>query len=449
MLPYLFVPLLAMSTALQSKPDTFVQRRTLPNGLEIIVVRNSAVPLATALVAVRNGAFTQDTDEVGLAHLYEHLLFRSFGHGPEDFGIEAGKLKGDYEATTDEEVVRYFLTVPSENIEPAIGLLGKLMINAHFSNGDLKAERSVVLNELQRRVSDPEADLQRQVQRALWGSAWNRKDVLGDSASLQQISTDRLRAAYARYYVPNNAALIVTGDVEPDRIFSAAEKEFGDWKRAPDPFADRPIPAVLPLPQTTAVMVARDVPDVTIVVAMDGPSVTSDAGASYAADVLFDVLDEGLSGFQERLVELGSFESISADYVPLAHTGLIEFRGTAKPQNAKQAILALIGELQRLDALEGLTDDDLTIARKRRQVGGALARENIASLAPSLASWWGSGAMENYLDYDAHTATQAADSLRRFAQRYITRAPRVIGVLGTPAQVTEIGDWLRQGARAP
>jgi hypothetical protein len=57
--------------------------------------------------------------------------------------------------------------------------------------------------------------------------------------------------------------------------------------------------------------------------------------------------------------------------------------------------------------------------------------------------------LENYLDYDEHTARQTADSLRRFAQGYITRAPRVIGVLGAPAEVTEIGDWLRQGGRAP
>jgi len=449
MLPHALLPLFLAGVTLQSSLDSVVQRRKLANGLEVIVVENPAVPLATALLAVRNGAFTQDTDEVGLAHLYEHLLFRSFGHSPEDFAIEVGKLKGGYGATTGEEVVRYFLTVPSQNIEPAIELLSRLMINAHFSNGDLKAERSVVLDELQRNVSDPGGDLDRQVRRALWGSAWNRKDVGGDSASLQRISMDRLRAAYARYYVPNNAALIVTGDVEPARIFAAAEKEFGDWKGAPNPFADRPIPPVPPLAHTTAVMVARDVLDVTIVVAMDGPSVTSDAGATYAADVLFDVLNDGTSGFQQRLVEGGPFESVSAYYAPLTHTGSIEFRGTATPQNAKKAILALIGELQRLDVLDGVTDDDLAIARKRRQVGAALARERISSLAPALASWWSSAGVENYLDYDEHTARQTADSLRRFAQGYITRAPRVIGVLGAPAEVTAIGDWLRQGGRAP
>src|SRR5260370_35828255 len=107
---------LCVSAALQSSLDSVVRRKTLPNGFEIIVVQNSAVPLATALVAVRNGAFTQDTDEVGLAPLYEHLLFRSFGHGPGDFAIEGGKLQGADRATTGGGGVRYFPPGPFPKI---------------------------------------------------------------------------------------------------------------------------------------------------------------------------------------------------------------------------------------------------------------------------------------------------------------------------------------------
>ena len=426
-----------------------VHRKTLANGLEIIVVENSSVPLATALVAVRNGAFTQDTDEAGLAHLYEHLLFHSFRHNPSTFGVEATKLNGYYNGATSAEVVNYFLQVPSENIEPAIGLLADLLMNAGFSNGDLKAERAVVLDELQRDESDPERALERQVQRALWGASWHRKDVGGDSSSLQRITVERLRATYARYYVPNNAALIVTGDVEPERIFRAAEKEFRGWTPGPDPFADRPVSAMPRLERTTAVIVPKEVLDVTIAVALAGPSVTTDRTGSYAADVLFDIFNDGTAAFQHRLVETGPFEEISAGYVALTHTGQIEFRGKAKPENAKQAILALLGELQNFDILDGVTDEDLAIARKRRQVAGALARERTASLAPGLASWWSSAGMAYYLSYHDHMATQTADSLRQFAKTYVVGTPRVIGVLGSDQVAAQIGDWLRQGAPAP
>ena len=448
MLAHLLLPL-CVSAALQSSLDSVVRRKTLPNGLEVIVVRNSAVPLATALVAVHNGAFTQDSGDAGLAHMYEHLLFHSFRNSPDAFGIETTRLKGASNGETSAEVVDYYVMVPSENVVPAIGLLADLVMKARFSNGDLKAERKVVLDELQRHLSDPEGDLDRQVERTLWGSAWHRKDVSGDSASLQGISLDRLKATYARYYVPNNAALIVTGDVDPERIFTVAEDKFGDWKSAPNPFADRPMPIIPPLERTTAVMVAKDVLDVTIVVALDGPSVGTDPGATYAADVLFDVFNDPSSAFQRRLVTLGPFQSVSGVYLTLNHTGPIEFRGMTTPENAKKALLALIGELQNLDLLDGVTDDDLAIARKRRQVAGALGRERTASLAPGIAFWWSATGMDYYLTYHDRMATQTADSLRRFARTYVVSTPRVIGVLAAPDVAAEIGDWLRQGGRSP
>src|SRR5580765_4581344 len=253
----------APGPAQQAQPEFGLRRRTLGNGMQVIVLQNTAVPLATELVAVHNGAFTQDSDEAGLAHLYEHLLFHTFRHNPSAFGIETTKLKGIYNGTTSEEVVNYYVMVPSDKIEPAIGLLADLMQKADFSNSALKAERLVVLDELQRNQSDPEGELQRRVSRTLWGAAWHRKDVGGDSSSLQGISLDRLKATYARYYVPNNAAVIVTGDVDAERIFAIAERKFGDWKPAPNPFADRSIPAMPALAKTTAVMVSKDVLDVT------------------------------------------------------------------------------------------------------------------------------------------------------------------------------------------
>ena len=453
---YLLVPVLAAALgigfpprvpALQSPLERVMHRRTLDNGLQVIVVENAAVPLATALVAVHNGAFTQDSDEAGLAHLYEHLLFHSFRHSPTAFGSAVTSLEGVYNGTTSEEVVNYFVSVPSKNIESAIALLADLLRKARFSNGDLKDERPIVLNELQRGESDPEENLERRVERMLWGSAWHRKDVGGDSGSIQEISLERLKATYTRYYVPNNAALIVTGDVEPDRIFETAQREFGEWAAGPNPFADRPIPPIAPRTTTAAVMVAGDVLDVTVVVATYGPSVRADPGATYSADVLFDVFNDPSSAFQRRLVDEGPFRAIAGSYLTLDHTGPIEIRGKTTPEQAQQAILTLISELDNLDLLTGVTDDDLRIAKKHRQVGSALMLERTASLAPTLAFWWSAAGMDYFLTYDDRMAAQTADSLRRFARTYVVGTPRVIGLLGAPDIVGQISDWLRQGAR--
>src|SRR5207247_8715788 len=157
-----------------------IRRTKRHNGLEVVVAETPAVPLATVLVAVRNGAFTQDSAEAGLAHLYEHLLFHSFRRDPSAFGYEVSKLNGRYNGTTNHEVVTYFVVVPSKHVDSGIKLLGRLLEDAHFSTGDLKDERPVVLDELQRDESDPEGLLARQVDRALWGESWPRTDVAGD-----------------------------------------------------------------------------------------------------------------------------------------------------------------------------------------------------------------------------------------------------------------------------
>src|SRR5437879_9681986 len=127
--------------AQQSPLARFIHRTTLDNGLEIVVAENHAVPLATVLVAVRNGAFTQEPAERGLAHLYEHVLFRSYKGDPNAFGRAAGRLNAASNGFTSSEVVSYFLMVPSQNLDGAIDLMAGLFQDARFSNQDLKEER--------------------------------------------------------------------------------------------------------------------------------------------------------------------------------------------------------------------------------------------------------------------------------------------------------------------
>jgi len=422
----------------------FIHQTRLDNGLDVIVVENHAVPLATVLIAVRNGAFTQDSAEQGLAHLYEHLLFRSYRGRPDAFGIEVTRMNGGYNGATNQEVVYYYVTVPSKNVERGLKIVAQLVEEARFSNRDLKAERPVVLDELQRDESDPELEFTRQVDRILWGASWSRKDVGGDSASLAGITLDQLKRTYARYYVPNNAALIVTGDVTSGQVITWAREAFKDWKAGPDPFADRPIPPVARRTGSAAVVLAHDVRDVTIRIAFQGPSVGRDTAATYAADALFAVLNDPASAFQHRLVDGGLFQSVSGYYLTLDHTGPIHFVGKTTPERTQDALLTLLNELDDLDALEGLLDEDLAIAKKHREVAMALTLEQISVLAPELADWWASAGLEYYLGYDARLAAQKLEDLRRFARAYIAAQPRVIGVLAPAATADQVAAWLRQ-----
>src|SRR5213592_4696035 len=150
----------AAATAQQSG---LISRTTLDNGLEVVVAENPAVPLATVLVAVRNGAFTQDSTEAGLAHLYEHLLFHSFRRDPSAFGYEVSRLSGRYNGTTNHEVVTYFVVVPSKHVEGGIKLLGRLLEDAHFSSGDLRTSGQ---------SSSTSCNATNRIRRGCWSARW-------------------------------------------------------------------------------------------------------------------------------------------------------------------------------------------------------------------------------------------------------------------------------------
>src|SRR5256884_7731478 len=167
---------------------------------------------------------------------------------------------------------------------------------------------------------------------------------------------------------------------------------------------------------------------------------------TYAADALFDLLNDPTSGFQQRLVTNGPFESVTGTYYTLSHSGPIEIVGKTSPERAQDALVRLLNELETLDVLEGVSDEDLAIAKKHREVQSALTRERIAGLAPALAQWWSSAGLDYHLAYDGRMAAQTIDDLRRFAGTYVVGRPRVIGVLAPPETTDRLAAWLRHPA---
>ena len=173
--------LLAAPAAAQTVGDT-----TLANGLQVYVAENHRLPQATVVIAVRTGAFTQEAKQDGLAHLYEHLLYRAYPHGLQGFEHDANKIDAYFNGVTSVDFVEYFLDLPSENVPSAVQLLSHLVRNAHFSEADIKAERPIVMDEMARDISDPEAQLTRQVGQHLWGetwSGWTRSAIVQRSAT--------------------------------------------------------------------------------------------------------------------------------------------------------------------------------------------------------------------------------------------------------------------------
>jgi zinc protease len=408
---------------------------TLENGLQIIVAERHTVPLATAKLVFRAGAMTQTPDDQGIPHLFEHMLFKGYrGVNGRTFSSLAAEMRAGFNGTTAEELVTYYLNGPSEAALPAIALLAGLVREPRFDADDLRTERFVVLGELQRGASDPAEHLQREVARALWGNGWFRKNTIGEVTALLGVQPARLREIYGRYYVPNNAALVVTGDVSAERVIEAARRHFGSWRRRPDPFAGAPVGEAPPLAASRVVVVSGPVEAVTLTLQWQGPSVGADRAATYAADVLAEVVNDEQSDLTHRLVDTGLFQSAGFHHQTLAHVGPITFTGTTTLERLPEALTVLSTELEHLGSEEYFTAPALAAAAKRRRVEEALEAEAGPALAHTLGYWWGVASLDYHAGYAAGLAAQTPQDLRRFVRRYVAGRPFVVGALVPPGR---------------
>src|SRR5689334_6071130 len=270
------VPLSA--NAQRAELEKIIQRKVLPNGLEVIVVENHGVPLATVEIDVKNGSFTQTPEYEGLAHMYEHMFFRANSKYPEpnQFWDKASDLGAVFNASTREEVVNYYMTVPAEKLSDAVSLLATALKTPLFRPDELERERQVVIGEYDRNESSPFFEFSKSTGKALWGSAWSRKDPLGERSVILATTPEKMRFIQQRYYVPNNTALIVTGDITADRAFALAKETLGDWKRGADPFAADPIPPTPILQKDTALILEAPIGTAIIQLQWSGPSASKD-----------------------------------------------------------------------------------------------------------------------------------------------------------------------------
>lgn len=434
------VPLAAQRATLEH----ITRLDSLPNGMQVIVIENHAVPLATAELVVRTGAMSQTADDQGVPHLYEHMLFRGYHGGNEAFQMAAAGMHASYNGTTSEEMVTYFLTLPSERTSNAIGVLADLVRDPHFEREDLMRERFIVLGEMQRNYSEPEFHLSDQLGRLLWGAAWPRKNTLGDQTALLSVTPEHLEEIFKRYYVPNETALVVTGDVDAVRVFQTARDRFAGWKRQPDPYVAFPVPAVPSLDSSYAIVLTADVNDVSVEVEWRGPSVRDQAHDTYAADVLCDVVDDPRSEFQKRLVDSGLFHSAELEYESLAHVGPLIFHGTTTVANLAAALTTLQAEIDFMASDTYFDATSLAAAAKRRRVRTALSLEEGAGMAHTVGYWWAVAGLDYFYGYADSLSVQRPTDLQAFATRYLVGHHFVIGALTRPADASPIAVMLQQ-----
>jgi len=453
-LAFLLSAILPMEARAQrAELEKIIQRKVLGNGLEIIVVENHGVPLATIEIDVKNGSFTQTPAYEGLAHMYEHMFFRanSTYPDPNQFWDRASDLGAVFNGTTAEERVNYYMTVPAEKLVDGIHLLATALRAPLFRQDELERERQVVIGEYDRNESSPFFALSREIDAKLFPGNFSRKDVIGDRQIVLTTTPEKMRTIQNKYYVPNNSALIVAGDVNPATVFALAERELGQWSRGADPFIADPIPAIPPLQQNEGVIVEAPVGAVTVLIQWQGPSVGRDPKSTYAADVFSDVLNDPQSQFQQRLVDSGLWQAVGVNYYTLNHTGPITVSGQTSAEQLRPALAALYGEIAKFDTPGYFTSDELEAVKAHRAVTSAFDRERASGFAHTLGFWWSVASLEYYMGYVDYMAQQSLDDLRGYARKYIVGKPHIAGVLISADERQSLklvpGDLVMAGAR--
>jgi zinc protease len=223
-----------LTKAIQLKVDKY----QLPNGLTVLLQEDHSVPLVTYQQWFRVGSKDEETGHTGLAHFFEHMMFKGSTHYSKDvFAHELPSKGAEFNAFTSSDYTGYHITLPRESLKLAIALEADRMRNLLLDPNDVKSEREVVKEERRMRYDNqPEGIIHETMDSLLYRNLPYRWPTIGSMEDLNKASMDDLHAFYKRYYSPNNAVVVVAGDFNPADVKRWIGEAYGaigpeDFKR--------------------------------------------------------------------------------------------------------------------------------------------------------------------------------------------------------------------------
>lgn len=426
------------STRVSAKPQW--QLLKLKNGMDIIVIENRSVPLVTVEVAVKNGAYTEPPEYNGLSHLFEHMFFKSNekskAEGYHDRASELGMLSN---AQTQYEVVNYYTTTINYGLREAMVLLSDALRYPLFDKQELDQEIQVVIDELNQHRSNPFHYLFEATDARLWYKYPSRKRPGGDPETVAKATPEMMRVIQKKFYIPNNSALVVAGDVSAQEVFKLATEIFSDWQRGEDPFIKDPVPRHPALTKDEAVIVNQPVNAATIQISWHGPSTDLDAPATYAADVFSFILRQPDSKFSRALVDSGLTTGAGLGYLTQKNVGPIQFTAQTTAEKLKDSLKAINEELAKFDSDTYYSDEELTNAKTLLDVDEIYDREKPSQYAHTLSFWWASSGLDYFGGYGENLNKTTREDIKQYVRKYIKNKPRVVSVLMSDADQKRIG----------
>jgi len=420
--------------------DVPVERSSLDNGLEVVVIPNHTAPVVTALVAVRAGSAVEEVATNGYSHLFEHMIFQGSEAVPDtvEFHDRLDELGVASNGTTSVDRVTYFFTAASEALEPALDLFAGAIVSPALDPVLLEKEKNVVLGEFDLNESDSDFLHYRAALSGLFGDYSTALDPLGRRDTVVAATPEQLRAMHAAYYVPENALLVLSGDVTHARGRELGERYLGGWPSRVEPVPPAPLGLPGPFDAHRFEVLEAPVTLTSIEVWWRGPTLDDDPRGALAGELLSRISLQTDHSFR-GLVGPGLAYSAGLSLRVLRRTSYISVSLGVVPGNEWRALGALRTELERLGAKGDVAEEQLARARASAFRTYLYTSADPASLAFSLADDWALADSGRFFSSVDELYDVGAADLDDFARSYLQRHPRVVVVMSNAETISAQG----------
>ncbi len=442
MLAFALVGAAAGTAHAASGPD--VAEFTLSNGLEVVVIPDHRAPVVTHMIWYKVGAADETPGKSGLAHFLEHLMFKGTAKNPgAAFSKDVAEIGGQENAFTGSDYTGFYQRVPRQHLKEMMALEADRMTGLVLTDDVVGPELKVVLEEQYMRIANnPGARLGEQMDAALYLNHPYGRPVIGWRHEIEKLDRDDALAFYNRFYSPNNAVVVVAGDVTPQEVKADADETYGKIAdRAPTNPRQRPMEPKQEAPRTVTLADAR----------VEQPSVSRDylvpsetsakSGESEALDVLAHVLGSGEDCrlYRTLVVDKGIALSAGAYYSGTA-LDYAEFGvyGSPKPGVSLRDVEAGIDGVLDDVIDHGITADELDRAKTRMIADAVYAQDNQVTLA----RWYGSAlatgqTVDMVRTWPDRIRAVTADDVQQAARTWLDRRRSVTGYLVRSLQPQE------------
>lgn len=357
---------------------------TLDNGLRVIVHEDHTVQIAVMNILYDVGSRDEDENKTGFAHLFEHLMFGGSVNIP-NYDEPLQRVGGENNAFTNTDITNYYLTVPAANIETGFWLESDRMLSLSFDPNVLEVQRKVVIEEFkQRYLNQPYGDVWLKLRPLVYQVHPYKWATIGkDISHIERATMDDVKEFFFSHYIPNNAVLVVAGNVTVDQVRRLAEKWFG-----PIPAGQRKKRALQAEPVQTnkrQLVVEANVPANAFYKAYHMPGRFH--GDYFAVDLLSDVLGRGQSSrlYKTLVKEKEIFTSLSSFVMGTLDPGLLAISGRVKDGISLEQAEAEVQQVVSGIVKNGVEQEELEKVKNQSQTTFEFDEVEVMNRAMNLA----------------------------------------------------------------